>query len=157
MKTPDQILHQLKEIGVVPDDLPKPGGSYVSVNCRGNNAYVAIQFPIKGDAFLFTGRLGKDLTASDGYKAAQLCAANAILQVNHYTGLEKIEGLNHMDLYYQGDELWDEGPIVANGASEFFIQALGAEGGRHTRAIFGVQVLPRNFCVGLTCSFTLKR
>lgn len=156
MKNPDQILQQLKEIGVVPGNMPKPGGAYASVNCRGNIAYVAIQFPIKGDSFLFTGRLGKELTTPEGYNAAQLCAANAILQINHYAGLEKVEGLNHMDLYYQGDEMWDDGPVVANGASEFFNRALGEEGGRHTRAIFGVQALPRNFCVGLTCSFTVK-
>ena len=37
-----------------------PGGSYVSVNIRGNIAYVAIQFPIVNNDYFYQGRLGKE-------------------------------------------------------------------------------------------------
>jgi len=57
----NEVIDNLKTLGIAFGDLPKPGGSYVAVNIRANIAYVAIQFPIKEGKFLFTGRLGKDL------------------------------------------------------------------------------------------------
>jgi hypothetical protein len=150
----NQITQALTEWGLSLPETPKPGGSYVSVNIRGTIAYVAIQFPILGDQFLFTGRLGKDLSTQEGYEAARLCALNTLTQLDIYIGFEKIMGLNHMDLYYQAAEGWDEGPVVANGASDLFNHALAAMG-THSRAILGIQSLPRNFSVGITTSFTL--
>ena len=132
-----------------------PGGSYVSVNTRGNIAYVAIQFPIKNGEYLYMGRLGKDLSTEEGYEAAQLCALNVLSQVEVKVGFENILGLNHMDAYYQSEGSWDDAPKVVDGASDLFVNVL-AEAGRHSRAIFGVQHLPRNFSVGITSSFTLK-
>ena len=148
------IIANLNELNIDLTDAPKPGGSYVSVNIRGKIAYVAIQFPISKDKYLFTGKLGKTLSTEEGYEAARLSAINVLAQINKYVGFEKIEGLNHIDLYYQGSKYWDEGPIAANGASDLFVKVLG-ESGFHTRAIFGVHALPRNFSVGITTSFTI--
>ncbi len=138
--------------------LPKPtfpGGSYHSVNIRGNIAYIAIQFPIEDEVFFYQGRLGKEISKEDGYKAMQLCALNVISHIEEKIGFDKIAGLNHFDAYYQSEEDWDEAPKVVNGASDIFVELLG-EKGEHSRAILGVHKLPRNFCVGLTASFTLK-
>ena len=44
------IANKLKELGIQFENIPKPGGSYVAVNIRGNIAYVAIQFAIKDDS-----------------------------------------------------------------------------------------------------------
>ena len=148
------IEDKLKGLGFGFNGLPKPGGSYVSVNIRANIAYVAIQFPIKNETFLYQGRLGGAVTTEDGYKAAELCAMNIMAQMATYVGLEKIKGLNHLDIYYQQTEDWDEGPLVADGASNLFLK-MGNDKGRHTRAIFGVAHLPRNFSVGITSSFTI--
>lgn len=149
-----KITTALTELGLILPEAPKPGGSYVSVNVRGNIAYVAIQFPIQGDTFLYTGKLGKDLSIQEGYDAARLCALNTLAQIEKYAGFDTLLGLNHMDLYYQAIEGWDEAPLVANGASELFTHVLGSLG-IHSRAIMGVHSLPRNFSVGITASFTL--
>jgi len=135
-------------------EVSTPGGSYVSVNTRGNIAYVAIQFPIGNGAYLFQGRLGNELTTEEGYKAMELCALNVLAQINDKIGFDKIVGLNEIDVYFQSGEDWDEAPTVANGASDLFVKILG-EKGTHARAIFGVDKLPSNFCVGLKTSFTL--
>ena len=135
-------------------EVSTPGGSYVSVNTRGKIAYVAIQFPIKNGAYLFQGRLGNELTTEEGYKAMELCALNVLAQINDKIGIDKIVGLNEINVYFQSGEDWDEAPIVANGASDLFIKILG-EKGTHSRTIFGVDKLPINFCFGLTTSFTL--
>lgn len=139
-------------------DLPKistPGGSYVSVNIRGNIAYVAIQFPIRDEEYQYQGRLGKEVSTAEGYKAMQLCALNVLAQVENKIGFENIVGLNHIDAYYQSAKDWDDAPQVVDGASDLFVHIL-EEKGRHSRAIFGVDRLPRNFSVGLTTSFTIQ-
>ena len=149
------IIEKLKSLNLKLPEVSESGGNYVSVNIRKNIAYVAIQFPIKNSEYLFQGRLGNNVTTNEGYKAMQLSALNVFAQVENKIGFENIIGLNHFDAYYQSDDNWDESPKVVNGASDLFVNILG-EKGKHSRAIFGVEKLPRNFSVGLTASFTIK-
>jgi enamine deaminase RidA (YjgF/YER057c/UK114 family) len=151
----NRILTTLQAAGIEFDNLPKPGGSYVAVNIRGNIAYVAIQLPIKNGKPLFIGRLGETITTEEGYQAARLAAINVLGQIDKFVGFDNIIGLNHADIYYRATEDWDEGPRVANGASDLFLEVLG-DLGTHSRAIFGVAKLPRGFSVALTTSFTIK-
>ena len=150
--TPKEKLSQL---GLKLPEISTPGGSYVSVNIRENIAYVAIQFPILNGAFKFQGRFGNEISSEDGYKAMELCALNVLAQVDNKIGFDNLVGLNHMDAYFQSGTDWDDSPMVINGASDLFVKILG-EKGQHSRAIFGVDKLPRNFSVGLTTSFTIK-
>jgi enamine deaminase RidA (YjgF/YER057c/UK114 family) len=147
-------LEKLKALNIELPELSKPGGSYVSVNSRGNIAYIAIQFPILNEEFLYQGRLGNEITTEEGYKAMELCALNVLAQVENKIGFDKIVGLNHIDAYFQSGTDWDDSPIIVNGASDLFVKVL-EEKGKHSRAIFGVEKLPRNFSVGLTASFTI--
>lgn len=148
------LISRLAELGLELPELSIPGGSYTSVNVRANIVYVAIQFPIKNGEYLFQGRLGDTVSTQQGYDAMQLCALNMISQIHHKVGFNKVLGLNHIDASFQAFEGWDDSPKVVNGASDLFIKVLG-EKGQHSRAIFGVQQLPRDFSVGLTGSFTL--
>jgi hypothetical protein len=149
------IKEQLHSLHLELPEVSGPGGNYVSINIRGNIAYLAIQFPIRNGEFLYQGRLGDEISNEEGYQAMQLCALNVLSQVEAKIGFDKIEGLNHADACYQSADDWDEAPFIVNGASDLFVNVLG-EKGTHSRSICGVQKLPRNFCVGLTCSFTIK-
>ena len=148
-------LENLKRLSLKLPQISTPGGAYVSVNIRGNIAYVAIQFPIHNDTYKYQGRLGKDLTTDDGYKAMELCALNVLSQIQAKIGFENIIGLNHIDAYFQSGGNWDESPKVVDGASNLFTEILEHKG-THSRAIFGVEKLPRNFSVGLTATFTVN-
>ncbi len=148
------VNENLNAIGLTLHEPPKPGGNYVSVNMVGKIAYVAIQIPKVGDQFLYQGRLGNEFTTEDGYKAAELCAINVLAAINKYVGFDKVYKLNHFDGYYCATEDWDDSPKVINGASDLFIKVLG-DAGIHSRAIFGVHRLPKNFAVGITATFTL--
>ncbi|MGZ3911393.1 MAG: RidA family protein [Flavisolibacter sp.] len=150
------IQQKLKELGLSLPEVTKPGGNYVPVNIRGNIAYIAIQLPKQGDNWIYKGRLGAELTTEDGYKAMQLCALNVLAHIENSVGLEKIVGLNHLDAYYQAEGGWDESPKIVDGASDLFVNVLG-EKGKHSRAIFGVDQLPRNFAAGITCTFTITK
>ncbi len=144
----------LERFGYELPSVSKPGGSYISVNVRANIAYVAIQFPICNEAYLYQGRLGNEISTEEGCRAMELCALNVLAQINKHVGFDNIVGLNHLDVYFQSGTAWDESPIVADGASDLFVKIL-EDKGRHSRAIFGVEKLPRNFSVGLTASFTI--
>ena len=146
----------LKKLGLKLPKVSTPGGSYVSVNVRENIAYIAIEFPILNEEFKFQGRLGNEITTEKGYKAMELCALNVLAQVDKKIGFDRIVGINHIDAYFQSGEDWDESPNVVNGASDLFVKVL-EEKGKHSRAIFGVEKLPRNFSVGLTASLTIKK
>ncbi len=147
-------LDKLSEIGLKLPEISNPGGNYVSVNIRNNIAYVAIQFPILDGKYLYTGRLGSELTTEDGYQAMKLCAMNVLAQIHGKVGFDHLIGLNHIDAYFQASDDWDDSPKVVDGASDLFANILGAKG-QHSRAIFGVEKLPRNFSVGLTTTFTI--
>lgn len=149
------LLDNLTKYKLKLPEVTTPGGSYMSVNVRGEIAYVAIQFPINNEEYLYQGRLGKEITTKEGCKAMEICALNVLAQIHTKVGFENIKGLNHIDAYFQSSENWDDSPEVVNGASDLFINIL-EEKGAHTRAIFGVEKLPRNFCAGLTCTFTIK-
>ena len=146
---------KLRQLGLELPSASTPGGNYVSVNRRGNIAYVAIQFPIRDGEFLYQGRLGEALTTAQGREAMQLCALNVLAQLNAKIGFDRLVGLNHFDAYFQAAPGWDDSPAVVDAASDLFVEVLG-ERGRHSRAIFGVERLPRDFCVGLTASVTVR-
>ncbi|PWL27693.1 MAG: RidA family protein [Fluviicola sp. XM-24bin1] len=145
----------LEALGLELPEASTPGGNYVSVNVRGNVAYIAIQFPIKNGTYHFQGRLGDEISTEEGYEAMKMSALNVLAQMDQKVGMDRVLGLNHIDAYYQSNEEWDDAPIVVNGASDLFVEVLG-EQGKHSRAIFGVHKLPRNFSVELTVSFTLR-
>ncbi|WP_375562524.1 RidA family protein [Bernardetia sp. OM2101] len=149
------ITKNLEKANITLPSVSTPGGTYVSVNVRANIAYVAIQFPILDGEYKFQGRLGDEISTEEGYEAMKLCALNILAQIDSKIGFENIMGLNHIDAYFQSNETWDDSPKVVNGASDLFVQIL-EDKGIHSRAIFGVHKLPRNFSVGLTATFTIK-
>ncbi|MBL4642361.1 MAG: RidA family protein [Flavobacteriaceae bacterium] len=150
-----KLEKKLKELVLKLPEVSTPGGNYVSVNVRGNIAYVAIQFPIVNGNYHYQGRLGDKISTEDGYKAMEMCALNVIAQIEAKVGFENVIGLNHIDAYFLASNEWDDSPKIVNGASDIFVNVLG-EKGTHSRAIFGVDSLPRNFSVGLTATVTLK-
>lgn len=150
-----EIKENLISAGIAGRSVPNPGGSYVAVNVRGNIAYVAIQFPRENGQLLYAGKLGREITTQDGYQAGRIAAMNVVGQVEKFVGFEKIEGLNHADIYYCAADDWQEAPRSADGVSDLFLEVLG-DAGKHTRAIMGVERLSGNSCIAVVASFTLK-
>lgn len=149
------IVQNVNSLKIDLENLPIPGGSYTAVNIRSNIAYVAIQFPFEDGQLKHAGHLGDQISSEKGYEAAGICARNIIGQIQKFIGFENIEGLNHLDIYFQNTQNWNDGPTVANGASDLFNEVLGAAG-KHSRTIIGVHSLSRNSCIAITSSFTLK-
>jgi enamine deaminase RidA (YjgF/YER057c/UK114 family) len=103
----------------------------------------------------WTGRLGRELTTADGVAAAELAALNALAQVHHALGFERVAGLARFEAYLQTAPGWSDFPKVVDGASELFLAALGPDAGAHARALFGVERLPRDYALELVATFAL--
>ncbi len=148
------VIARLAEKGMALPEPPKPGGAYEAVRVLGGVAYVAAQFPFHEGVLAYRGRLGRELTTQEGYRAAELCAVNVLAQIHRHVGFERIAGLNRFEAYLLTVEGWNDFPKVVDGASQLFLHALG-DAGRHARALFGVERLPMNAPIELVATFTL--
>ena len=62
-------------------DLPEakaPVGNYVATKIVGNLLYVSGQVSINSNGELIKGKVGKDLTTDEAYKAAERCGMNIV-------------------------------------------------------------------------------
>ena len=74
------IEDNLKKNNLKLPPAPDPVGSYVASKIIGNLLYVSGQISIDINGDLIKGKLGKNLTVEEGYKAAERCALNIISQ-----------------------------------------------------------------------------
>lgn len=82
------------------------------------------------------GKLGREISETEGYASARQCAINHLAWIKEYLGdLDRIKRVVKMNGYVNGVEGFARGPWVANGASDLLVQALGEERGRHARAV----------------------
>ncbi len=82
-----------------------------------------------------------------GKEAAKYCAVNILAQAKAALGdLEKIKRIVKITVFVASDPSFTEQHLVANGASDFLVAALG-ERGKHARAAVGVASLPLNAAV----------
>jgi enamine deaminase RidA (YjgF/YER057c/UK114 family) len=104
----------------------------------GDILFLAGQVPMRGKEELYKGRYGDNLTAEDGYRAARLCAVNALGDMKYALGsLDRVLHIVRMIAFINATPAFTQHPQVANGASDLFIQVFG-DRGRHARAAIGV-------------------
>lgn len=141
-----EVHERLAALGV---DLPKPADAsytYDTVVEWGDIAFVSGQIPKLDGAVAFRGVVGEDRTIDDGIAAAQLCAANAIAQLDRAVGLERVARVLKVNGYVASAPGFAQHPSVIEGASKFLVAALG-EAGRHARTALGVPRLPADALV----------
>ncbi|MEV0174196.1 RidA family protein [Streptomyces sp. NPDC050803] len=136
------IEARLTELGV---PLPEPARSvanYLPYTRSGTLLRTSGQLPLRDGALVATGLLGRDLDVATGQLAARWCAANVLTQAKAALGsLDRIQQLLKITVFVAGTPDFAEHHLVANGASDLFVAALG-EPGRHARSAVGVAALP---------------
>lgn len=140
----DTIARKLLELGV---ELPKPAApaaNYVPFAQSGNLILTAGQLPLKDGKLMALGLLGRELGTEAGKLAAKWCAVNILAQLQAATGdLERIRRIVKITVFVASTPEFVEQHLVANGASDFLVAALG-ERGIHARSAVGVAALPLN-------------
>lgn len=126
---------------------PKPAGAYVPSVRAGNLIFVAGQIPVAEGKVKFIGRVGDDLSIEDGYKAAKLCALNALSILKAELGsLDKVKRIIRLAGYVSSAEKFYDQAKVVNGASDLLVEVFGDDG-KHARVALGVYSLPLNAAV----------
>ena len=121
---------------------PKPLAAYVPAVRTGNLVYTAGQGPNIGGKALFTGKLGRELTEEQGYRAAQICVVNCLACVKTLIGdLDKIERVVKVLGFVASVDGFTRQPWVMNGASELLVKLFG-DMGHHARSAIGTNQLP---------------
>jgi enamine deaminase RidA (YjgF/YER057c/UK114 family) len=121
---------------------PKPLAAYVPAVRSGNLVFTAGQGPTLDGKPMFTGKLGRELTEEQGYKAAQLCVVNCLACVKSVIGdLDKVEQVVKLLGFVASVDGFTRQPWVMNGASELLIKLYGDKG-KHARSAIGTNQLP---------------
>lgn len=138
---------KLAELGLQLPTAPGPIANYVRAVRVGNLLFVSGHGPSRDGKYLFTGKLGKDLTVDDGYKAAQLVCLNCLASVREALGdLDRVKRVVKLLGMVNSAPDFGHQPEVINGASDLLVQLYG-DSGRHARSAVGMGALPRNIAV----------
>ena len=76
-----KIENKLKELGIELPDAPNPVANYQPYVMSGNLIFLSGQVTIWNGEMKYKGKIGRDLTVDQGYKAARMCGLNLIAQV----------------------------------------------------------------------------
>jgi enamine deaminase RidA (YjgF/YER057c/UK114 family) len=125
----------------------KAGGSYVPLLRHGSQIFISGQIPRVGDKVVVTGKLGGEVSLSNGQRAARICALRALALLRRELGtLDDVRQVLKLTVYVHSAPDFTQQTEVADGASTLLQQVLGAAG-LHTRTSVGVVQLPKNAAV----------
>ena len=144
----ETIEARLARLGVELPTAAAPAANYVPFARHDGILFISGQLPLTAQGVSCSGRLGESVSVEEGRKAARLCAINVLAQAKAALDgdLERIRRILRTTNFVASTADFSEHHLVANGASDFLVEALG-ERGRHARAAVGVAALPRGAAV----------
>ena len=148
---------KIKELKIELPEAKAPVGSYVATKISGNLLYVSGQISMNSSGELIKGKVGKDLTTDEAYKAAERCGLSIVAQVKKACdgNLSKVKSCIKLTGFVNSSEDYIEQPKVINGASDLIASIFG-EAGMHTRAAVSVNSLPLGVSVEVDAIFELN-
>ena len=148
---------KITELKIKLPEAKAPVGSYVATKIVGKLLYVSGQISIDSNGDLIKGKVGKELSTEDAYKAAERCGLNIIAQVKKACDgdLSKIKSCVKLTGFVNSTEDFIEQPKVINGASDLIASIFG-DAGMHTRAAVSTNSLPLGVSVEVDAIFELN-
>ena len=149
--------NKINELNIKLPDAKAPVGSYVATKISGNLLYISGQISISENGTLIKGKIGKELTTDEGYKAAERCGLSIISQAKEACDgdLSKIKSCIKLTGFVNSTSDFIEQPKVINGASDLITSIFG-EAGIHTRAAVSSNSLPLGVSVEVDAIFELN-
>ena len=149
--------NKIKELKIELPDAKAPVGSYVATKITGKLLYISGQISINSNGELIKGKVGKDLTTDDAYKAAERCGLSIVAQVKNACDgdLTKVKSCIKLTGFVNSTEDFTEQPKVINGASDLRASIFG-NAGMHTRAAVSANSLPLGVSVEVDAIFELN-
>ena len=148
---------KIEELKINLPEAKPPVGSYVATKIVGNLLYISGQISISENGELIKGKVGKDLSVDDGYKAAERCGLSIISQakVACHGDLSKIKSCVKLTGFVNSTDSFTDQPKVINGASDLIASVFG-KAGMHTRAAVSTNSLPLGVSVEVDAIFELN-
>ena len=148
---------KIKELQIELPEAKAPVGSYVATKIVGNLLYISGQISMNSKGELIKGKVGKDLTTDQAYKAAERCGLSIVAQVKKACDgdLSKVKSCIKLTGFVNSAEDYIEQPKVINGASDLIASIFG-EAGMHARAAVSTNSLPLGVSVEVDAIFELK-
>jgi len=149
-----------KKIDELKIKLPKakpPVGSYVATKISGKLLFISGQISIDENGELIKGKIGKDLSVEEGYKAAERCGLSIISQAKEACDddLSKIKSCVKLTGFVNSTDNFTDQPKIINGASDLIASIFG-DAGMHTRAAVSTNSLPLGVSVEVDAIFELN-
>ena len=148
---------KIKELQIELPEAKAPVGSYVATKMVGKLLYISGQISMNSKGELIKGKVGKDLTTDEAYKAAERCGLSIVAQVKKACDgdLSKVRSCIKLTGFVNSTEDYIEQPKVINGASDLIASIFG-EAGMHTRAAVSANSLPLGVSVEVDAIFELN-
>ena len=148
---------KIKELQIELPEAKAPVGSYVATKIVGNLLYISGQISMNSKGELIKGKVGKDLTTDEAYKAAERCGLSIVAQVKKACDgdLSKVKSCIKLTGFVNSTEDFIEQPKVINGASDLIASIFG-DAGMHTRAAVSTNSLPLGVSVEVDAIFELN-
>ena len=148
---------KIKELKIELPAAKAPVGSYLATKITGKLLYISGQISINSNGELIKGKVGKDLTTDDAYKAAERCGLSIVAQVKNACNgdLSKVKSCIKLTGFVNSTEDFTEQPKVINGASDLIASVFG-DAGMHTRAAVSTNSLPLGVSVQVDAIFELN-
>jgi enamine deaminase RidA (YjgF/YER057c/UK114 family) len=140
------VYEKLQSLNIVLPRVDPPVAAFVPFVRTGNLVFISGHIA-KKDGKPWTGKLGADLTTAEGKQAAQSIAIDLLATLQAAVGdLDKVRRIVKLLVLVNSTPAFTEQHLVANGASELFVEIFG-ERGSHARSAFGVAQIPLGSCV----------
>lgn len=151
-----EVEKRLKELGIELPKPSKPTAVYVPAVTTGNLVYTSGNDCKVNGEFLYTGKLGKDLTLEQGQEAARQTMINLLAVLKKHIGdLDRINRIVKVLGFVNSTPDFTDQPLVINGASELLEEVFG-ERGKHARSAIGTNVLPFDIPVEIEMIVEIK-
>ncbi len=149
--------NKIKELKIELPEAKAPVGSYVATKISGKLLYISGQISMNANGELIKGKVGKDLTTEEGYKAAERCGLSIVAQVKKAcdNDLSKVKSCIKLTGFVNSTENFIDQPKVINGASNLIALIFG-DVGMHTRAAVSTNSLPLGVSVEVDAIFELN-
>ncbi|MBM7043757.1 MULTISPECIES: RidA family protein [Rhizobium] len=133
---------RLKDLGIALPPPPTPFGAYVEAVKIGKLLFLSGMLPVIDRKPQYVGRVGGELSAKDGRKAAEIATLSALAAIKEHLGsLDKVTGVAKLGVYIATEGDFRDHPKVADGASELLLKVFGTEM-LSGRIVLGVASVP---------------
>ncbi len=153
----DSLHPRVQALGLTLPTPSQPAANYINHVISQNQLFISGQIPVEDGRPAFLGRVGESLSIEEGAQAAQLAALGLLGQLNAALGgdLTRLVRTLRLGVFIASSGDFKQQSLVANGASNLLVNALG-ERGRHVRTAVGVSSLPAGVAVEVDAIFELR-